>query len=38
MRYEGMLEARFLSRPNRFVAMAELQGQQVLNAVLSGIF
>ncbi len=30
MRYEGMLEARFLSRPNRFVAMVELEGQEVV--------
>ena len=30
MRYEGMLEARFLSRPNRFVAMVELEEQEVV--------
>ena len=30
VRYEGMLEARFLSRPNRFVAMVELEGQEVV--------
>ncbi|MBP3650973.1 MAG: DNA/RNA nuclease SfsA [Clostridia bacterium] len=30
MHYDRMLEATFLSRPNRFVAMVELNGQQVV--------
>lgn len=30
MRYENMLEARFISRPNRFIAMVELDGQEVV--------
>lgn len=30
MRYERMRKARFISRPNRFVAMVELGGQEVV--------
>lgn len=29
MKYEKIIEAKFLSRPNRFVAMAELDGKEV---------
>ena len=29
MKYEHMIEGRFLSRPNRFIAHVEVQGEQV---------
>ena len=30
MRYENIKKARFLARPNRFIAHAELDGQEVI--------
>ena len=35
MRYESVVSARFISRPNRFIAIAELDGKEEVCHVMN---